>query len=96
VPVIAIEQKTTSKVRGLLWELSLKYMISCVCYAAQMPIVTIREKMVSYSDEQIKDLIIDDFTENESIFLLRFQSEKGALRNCSSKSLTRLLKVREW
>jgi excinuclease ABC subunit A len=31
-------------------------------HVQQMPIVTIREKMVSYSDEQIKDLIIDDFT----------------------------------
>jgi excinuclease ABC subunit A len=27
-----------------------------------MPIVTTGEKMVSYSDEQIKTLIVDDFT----------------------------------
>jgi beta-lactamase class A len=55
-------------------------------HVQQMPIVTIREKMVSYSDEQIKDLIIDDFTGKRINILAPLFERERTLRNCSSKS----------
>jgi excinuclease UvrABC ATPase subunit len=62
-PVIAIEQRPPAKpsfYRGYnYWNIWLPASTLCM---PRMPIVTIQEKMVSYSDEQIKSLIVDDFT----------------------------------
>jgi excinuclease ABC subunit A len=42
----------------------------CFMHVQQMPTIVQREKMVSYSDEQIKP-IVDDFTGKRIVFLLR-------------------------
>ena len=64
-PVIAIEQKTTSKSpRSTVGTITEIYDFLRLLYARAADAYSYNtgEKMVSYSDEQIKDLIIDDFT----------------------------------
>ena len=64
-PVIAIEQKTTSKSpRSTVGTITEIYDFLRLLYArgADAYSYNTGEKMVSYSDEQIKDLIIQDFT----------------------------------
>jgi excinuclease UvrABC ATPase subunit len=80
----------TSKVRGLLWELLLKYDFLRLLYArADAYSYNTGEKMVS-SDEQIKDLIIDDFTGKRiNILAPVIRARKDIMENCSSKSQTR-------
>jgi hypothetical protein len=47
--------------------------------------------MVSYSDEQIKDLIIDDFTGKRiNILAQLLEREKDITENCSSKLLNKV------
>jgi excinuclease UvrABC ATPase subunit len=73
-------------------------MTSCLLYARAADAYSYNtgEKMVSYSDEQIKDLI-DDFTGKRiNILAPVIRARKDITENCSSKSLTRFLKVREW
>ena len=64
-PVIAIEQKTTSKSpRSTVGTITEIYDFLRLLYARGADAYSYNsgEKMVSYSDEQIKDLIIQDFT----------------------------------
>ncbi|WP_016989087.1 excinuclease ABC subunit UvrA [Flavobacterium sp. ACAM 123] len=64
-PVIAIEQKTTSKSpRSTVGTITEIYDFLRLLYARAADAYSYNtgEKMVSYSDEQIKSLIIDDFT----------------------------------
>lgn len=64
-PVIAIEQKTTSKSpRSTVGTITEIYDFLRLLYARAADAYSYNtgEKMVSYSDEQIKDLIIQDFT----------------------------------
>ena len=64
-PVIAIEQKTTSKSpRSTVGTITEIYDFLRLLYArgADAYSYNTGEKMVSYSDEQIKDLIMEDFT----------------------------------
>ncbi|MEZ7506034.1 excinuclease ABC subunit UvrA [Flavobacterium sp. Arc2] len=64
-PVIAIEQKTTSKSpRSTVGTITEIYDFLRLLYARAADAYSYNtgEKMVSYSDEQIKELIIDDFT----------------------------------
>jgi excinuclease ABC subunit A len=65
-PVIAIEQKTTSKsprsTVGTITEIY-DFLRLLFARAADAYSYNTGEKMVSYSDEQIRDLIIEDFTE---------------------------------
>ncbi|SEA27102.1 excinuclease ABC subunit A [Flavobacterium gillisiae] len=64
-PVIAIEQKTTSKSpRSTVGTITEIYDFLRLLYARAADAYSYNtgEKMVSYSDEQIKDLIIEDFT----------------------------------
>ncbi|MFV8393391.1 excinuclease ABC subunit UvrA [Flavobacterium sp. LB2P6] len=64
-PVIAIEQKTTSKSpRSTVGTITEIYDFLRLLYArgADAYSYNTAEKMVSYNDEQIKDLIIQDFT----------------------------------
>ncbi|APA00391.1 excinuclease ABC subunit UvrA [Flavobacterium commune] len=71
-PVIAIEQKTTSKSpRSTVGTITEIYDFLRLLYArgADAYSYNTGEKMVSYSDEQIKDLIIQDFT-NKRINIL--------------------------
>ncbi|MES2239253.1 MAG: excinuclease ABC subunit UvrA [Bacteroidota bacterium] len=71
-PVIAIEQKTTSKSpRSTVGTITEIYDFLRLLYArgADAYSYNTGEKMVSYSDEQIKDLIIRDFT-NKRINIL--------------------------
>jgi excinuclease ABC subunit A len=62
-PVIAIEQKTTSKALVLPWVQLLKYMTSCV-YFMHVPriIVTIQERKWSAILTNKLNLIVEDFT----------------------------------
>ena len=60
-PVVAIEQKTTNKIRGRRWVPSPRSTTSCVSFMrhasrAYSPVTG--EEMVHYSDEQILDLIL--------------------------------------
>ena len=64
-PVIAIEQKTTSKSpRSTVGTITVIYDFLRLLFARAADAYSYNtgEKMVSYSDEQIKDLIIQDFT----------------------------------
>ncbi|PKH67950.1 excinuclease ABC subunit UvrA [Flavobacterium sp. ALD4] len=64
-PVIAIEQKTTSKSpRSTVGTITEIYDFLRLLYARAADAYSYNtgEKMVSYSDEQIKSLIVDDFT----------------------------------
>jgi excinuclease ABC subunit A len=70
-PVIAIEQKTTSKSpRSTVGTITEIYDFLRLLYArgADAYSYNTGEKMVSYSDEQIKQLILEDLMENASIF----------------------------
>ena len=71
-PVIAIEQKTTSKSpRSTVGTITEIYDFLRLLYARGSDAYSYNtgEKMVSYSDEQIKDLIVNDFT-NKRINIL--------------------------
>ncbi|MGA9637493.1 excinuclease ABC subunit UvrA [Flavobacterium sp.] len=71
-PVIAIEQKTTSKSpRSTVGTITEIYDFLRLLYARAADAYSYNtgEKMVSYSDEQIKDLIMNDFT-NKRINIL--------------------------
>ena len=71
-PVIAIEQKTTSKSpRSTVGTITEIYDFLRLLYARAADAYSYNtgEKMVSYSDEQIKDLIVADFT-NKRINIL--------------------------
>ncbi|WPR70629.1 excinuclease ABC subunit UvrA [Flavobacterium sp. NG2] len=71
-PVIAIEQKTTSKSpRSTVGTITEIYDFLRLLYARAADAYSYNtgEKMVSYSDEQIKDLIVNDFT-NKRINIL--------------------------
>tara|TARA_R110002020_G_scaffold454448_6_gene670186 strand:- start:111995 stop:114826 length:2832 start_codon:yes stop_codon:yes gene_type:complete len=83
-PVIAIEQKTTSKnPRSTVGTITEIYDFLRLLYARASDAYSYvtGEKMVSYSDEQIKDLIILDFT-NKHINILApiVRSRKGHYR----------------
>lgn len=83
-PVIAIEQKTTSKsprsTVGTITEIY-DFMRLLFARAADAYSYNTGEKMVSYSDEQIKDLIIKEF-ENKRVNILApvVRSRKGHYR----------------
>jgi excinuclease ABC subunit A len=69
-PVIAIEQKTTSKSpRSTVGTITEIYDFLRLLYARAADAYSYNtgEKMVSYSDEQIKTLIVEDFTANASL-----------------------------
>ncbi|UOB17423.1 excinuclease ABC subunit UvrA [Abyssalbus ytuae] len=83
-PVIAIEQKTTSKsprsTVGTITEIY-DFLRLLFARAADSYSYNTGEKMVSYSDEQIKDLIINDFNEQRIIVLSPvIRSRKGHYR----------------
>ncbi|WP_416442852.1 excinuclease ABC subunit UvrA [Leeuwenhoekiella sp. A16] len=83
-PVIAIEQKTTSKSpRSTVGTITEIYDFLRLLYARASDAYSYvtGDKMVSYSDEQIKDLIISDFT-NKRINILApiVRSRKGHYR----------------
>ena len=83
-PVIAIEQKTTSKSpRSTVGTITEIYDFLRLLYAraADSYSYNTGEKMVSYSDEQIKDLIIEDFKEKRILILSPIiRSRKGHYR----------------
>ncbi|NER13397.1 excinuclease ABC subunit UvrA [Leptobacterium flavescens] len=83
-PVIAIEQKTTSKSpRSTVGTITEIYDFLRLLYARASDAFSFNtgEKMVSYSDEQIKDLIIKDFNEKRvNILAPIIRSRKGHYR----------------
>src|SRR5688572_23160174 len=83
-PVIAIEQKTTSKSpRSTVGTITEIYDFLRLLYARASDAFSYNtgEKMVSYSDEQIKDLIIEDFKEKRILVLSPIiRSRKGHYR----------------
>jgi len=83
-PVIAIEQKTTSKnprsTVGTITEIY-DFLRLLFSRAADAYSYNTNEKMVSYSDEQINDLILKDFDEKNIIILAPvIKSRKGHYR----------------
>ena len=83
-PVIAIEQKTTSKnprsTVGTITEIY-DFLRLLFARAADAYSYNTNEKMVSYSDEQINDLILKDFAEKKIIILAPvIKSRKGHYR----------------
>ncbi|MBC9798533.1 excinuclease ABC subunit UvrA [Sinomicrobium weinanense] len=83
-PVIAIEQKTTSRSpRSTVGTITEIYDFLRLLYAraADAYSYNTNEKMVSYSDEQIKDLILEDFT-GKRVYILApvIKSRKGHYR----------------
>jgi len=83
-PVIAIEQKTTSKnprsTVGTITEIY-DFLRLLFARAADAYSYNTNEKMVSYSDEQINDLILKDFDEKKIIILAPvIKSRKGHYR----------------
>ncbi|MDC9723244.1 MAG: excinuclease ABC subunit UvrA [Urechidicola sp.] len=83
-PVIAIEQKTTNKsprsTVGTITEIY-DFMRLLFARAADAYSYNTNEKMVSYSDEQILDLILTDFNEKKAIILAPvIKSRKGHYR----------------
>ncbi len=83
-PVIAIEQKTTSKSpRSTVGTITEIYDFLRLLYAriGEAYSYNTNEKMVSYSDEQIKELILKDFA-NEKIIIIApvIKSRKGHYR----------------
>ncbi len=83
-PVIAIEQKTTSKnprsTVGTITEIY-DFLRLLFARAADAYSYNTNEKMVSYSDEQIKDLILKDFDQKKIIVLAPvIKSRKGHYR----------------
>lgn len=83
-PVIAIEQKTTSKSpRSTVGTITEIYDFLRLLYARASDAYSYNtgEKMVSYSDEQIKSLIIEDFADKKvSILAPVVRSRKGHYR----------------
>ncbi|WP_347374559.1 excinuclease ABC subunit UvrA [Aequorivita sp. Q41] len=83
-PVIAIEQKTTSKSpRSTVGTITEIYDFLRLFYARASDAYSYNtgEKMVSYSDEQIKKLILEDFTDKKvSILAPVVRSRKGHYR----------------
>ena len=83
-PVIAIEQKTTSKSpRSTVGTITEIYDFLRLLYARASDAYSYNtgEKMVSYSDEQIKQLILEDFAEKKvSILAPVVRSRKGHYR----------------
>jgi len=83
-PVIAIEQKTTSKSpRSTVGTITEVYDFLRLLFARASDAYSYKtgEKMVSYSDEQIKDLIKKDFTGKRiNILLPVIRSRKGHYR----------------
>lgn len=83
-PVIAIEQKTTSKSpRSTVGTITEIYDFLRLLYARASDAYSYNtgEKMVSYSDEQIKTLIIEDFADKKvSILAPVVRSRKGHYR----------------
>jgi len=83
-PVIAIEQKTTSKSpRSTVGTITEIYDFLRLLYARASDAYSYNtgEKMVSYSDEQIKNLIIEDFKEKRiNILAPVVRSRKGHYR----------------
>ncbi|WP_130735008.1 excinuclease ABC subunit UvrA [Flavobacterium sp. J27] len=98
-PVIAIEQKTTSKSpRSTVGTITEIYDFLRLLYARAADAYSYNtgEKMVSYSDEQIKDLIIEDF-QGKRINILApvIRSRKGHYRELFEQiSKQGFLKVR--
>ncbi len=83
-PVIAIEQKTTSKnprsTVGTITEIY-DFLRLLFARAADAYSYNTNEKMVSYSDEQIKDLILKDFGQKKIIVVAPvIKSRKGHYR----------------
>ncbi len=83
-PVIAIEQKTTSKSpRSTVGTITEIYDFLRLFYARASDAYSYNtgEKMVSYSDEQIKDLILEDFADKKvNILAPVVRSRKGHYR----------------
>ncbi|WP_024769274.1 excinuclease ABC subunit UvrA [Aquimarina macrocephali] len=83
-PVIAIEQKTTSKSpRSTVGTITEIYDFLRLLFSRGSDAYSYNtgEKMVSYSDEQIKDLILKDFSEKKiSILAPIIRSRKGHYR----------------
>ncbi len=83
-PVIAIEQKTTSKSpRSTVGTITEIYDFLRLFYARASDAYSYNtgEKMVSYSDEQIKQLILEDFADKKvSILAPIIRSRKGHYR----------------
>lgn len=83
-PVIAIEQKTTSKSpRSTVGTITEIYDFLRLFYARASDAYSYNtgEKMVSYSDEQIKQLILEDFADKKvSILAPAIRSRKGHYR----------------
>lgn len=83
-PVIAIEQKTTNKSpRSTVGTITEIYDFLRLLYArvAHAYSFETNEKMVSYSDEQIKQLILDDFDGEKTLVLAPvIKSRKGHYR----------------
>ncbi len=83
-PVIAIEQKTTSKSpRSTVGTITEIYDFLRLLYARGSDAYSYNtgEKMVSYSDEQIKSLIISDYTDKKiSVLAPVVRSRKGHYR----------------
>ena len=83
-PVIAIEQKTTSKSpRSTVGTITEIYDFLRLFYARASDAYSFNtgEKMVSYSDQQIKELILEDFADKKvSILAPVIRSRKGHYR----------------
>ena len=83
-PVIAIEQKTTSKSpRSTVGTITEIYDFLRLFYARASDAYSYNtgEKMISYSDEQIKQLILEDFSDKKvSILAPVIRSRKGHYR----------------
>ncbi len=83
-PVIAIEQKTTSKSpRSTVGTITEIYDFLRLLYARGSDAYSYNtgEKMVSYSDEQIKDLILKDYSDKKvSVLAPVIRSRKGHYR----------------
>ena len=83
-PVIAIEQKTTSKSpRSTVGTITEIYDFLRLFYARASDAYSYNtgQKMVSYSDDQIKDLILEDFADRKvSILAPVIRSRKGHYR----------------
>jgi hypothetical protein len=68
-------------------------MTSCVCFiraADAYSYNTTGEKMVSYSDEQIKTLIVDDFTGKRITILAPVIRARDIMENCSTNRKARI------
>ncbi len=98
-PVIAIEQKTTNKSpRSTVGTVTEIYDFIRLLYAriGEAYSYNTNEKMVSYTDDQIKNLIIDDYTEKRiSILSPIIKARKGHYRELFEQILKQgFLKVR--